>query len=214
MQAMPQAKPSLSSFQLTGKKGYTACSTFSSLLVLTHWKKTKKNKRLHYTLNTLHQKLHNALTIHSKHAKCHKSLNSQTSISLSLSLSLSLPQIPPVLQQPNHMVCHVILWLVGVVLFSTNRKGSRTVFFFLLANTTCLRTLCEKSRFDHFFLHQTRSKRDGSVRKKAQWTLFIISLVLVGLSKQFKNCYIVWGPHQHIHRNWDSWRLRLAATSC
>ena len=60
-------------------------------------------KRLHYTLNTLHQNLHNTLTIHSKHAMCHKSLNSQNSLSLSLSLiltaavtlpPLSLPQLP------------------------------------------------------------------------------------------------------------------------
>ena len=71
MQAMPQA-PQL----------IPACSTFSSLLiVLTH---NTKN-RLHYTLNTLHQTLHNTLTIHSKHAICHKSLNSQNLLSLSLS---------------------------------------------------------------------------------------------------------------------------------
>ena len=61
-----------------------ACSTFSSLLlVLTH----KTKKCLHYTLNTLHQTLYDTLIIHSKHAICLKSLNSQNSPSLLLSLS-------------------------------------------------------------------------------------------------------------------------------
>ena len=47
----------------SGMKICTACSTFSSLLiVLTH----NTKKRLHYTLNTLHQTLHYRLTIHSK----------------------------------------------------------------------------------------------------------------------------------------------------
>ena len=41
------------------------------------FKKKKKKKRLHYTLNTLHQTLHNTITMHSKHAKCHKSLRCQ-----------------------------------------------------------------------------------------------------------------------------------------
>ena len=54
----------------------------------------------------------------------------------------SLPQLPPVPQQPNHVFCHIILWLVGVVPFSTNRN----VFF-------CLQTLpacghfCDKGPF-------------------------------------------------------------------
>ena len=39
-----------------------------------------------------------------------------------------------------------------------------------------------------FFLHQTCSKRDV---KKRWLTLFIITLVLLGLSTQFKNWYIV-----------------------
>ena len=37
----------------------------------------------------------------------------------------SLPNLPPCPQQPNHIVCHVILWLACVVPFSTIRK----VFF-------------------------------------------------------------------------------------
>ena len=65
MQAMPQAQGS------SAPSSYSACSTFSSLLiVLTHKKKQKKKqekKRLHYTLKTLHRTLHNTLTIHSKH---------------------------------------------------------------------------------------------------------------------------------------------------
>ena len=52
------------------------------------------------------------------------------------------PTTSPVPQQPNHVVCHIILWLVGVVLSSTNRKGGVTsCFFCLLANTSCLQTL-------------------------------------------------------------------------
>ena len=61
-------------------------------------------------LNTPHQTLRNTLTVHSKHTKCHKSVHSQNSLSLSPSLSLSLPQLPPVPQQPNHMVCHMGCW--------------------------------------------------------------------------------------------------------
>ena len=45
-----------------------------------------------------------------------------------------------VTQQSNHVVWHIIVWLVGVVPFSTNRKGEVTRFF-LLANTSCLQTL-------------------------------------------------------------------------
>ena len=108
-------------------------------------------KWLNYTLNTLHPTLHNTLTTHFKPAKCHNFLNSQNSLSLLLSVTItvavtllppSLPQLPPVPQQPNHVVCHIILWLVGVVLSSTNRKGGVTsCFFCLLANTSCLQTL-------------------------------------------------------------------------
>ena len=49
--------------------------------------------------------LYNTLTIHSKHAICHKSLNSQNSPSLSLSVSplASLRQLP-VAHQPNTFV--------------------------------------------------------------------------------------------------------------
>ena len=35
---------------------------------------------------------------------------------MSSSIRTSLPQLPPVPQQPNHVFCHIILWLVGVVL--------------------------------------------------------------------------------------------------
>ena len=45
-----------------------------------------------------------------------------------------------VTQQSDHVVWHIIVWLVGVVPFSTNRKGEVTRFF-LLANTSCLQTL-------------------------------------------------------------------------
>ena len=71
------------------------------------WLTTQK-KWLHYTLNPT---LHNTLTIHTKHAVCHKSLNSQNSLSLLPSLLLPLfrpvtPTASPVPQLPNHMVCH------------------------------------------------------------------------------------------------------------
>ena len=39
-------------------------------------------------------------------------------------------------------------------------------------------TFVTKARFYHFFLHQTQSKYDGSVREKARWTLFNLSPVL------------------------------------
>ena len=80
----------------------------------------------HSAVSTLHQTLQ--LTIYYKHAKCHKSLNSQNSRSLSPLLAAvilsppPLPQLPPVPQQPNHVFCHIILWSVGVLPFSTNRN--------------------------------------------------------------------------------------------
>ena len=164
MQAMPQAQASLSS---------PACSTFSSLLlVLTH----KTKKWLHYTLNTLHQTLHNTLIILPKHAKYHKSLKSQNSLSLLLLLLIGFrqcrrcwayycpPQVrtrclchchcccqssavapsttSPVPQQPNHMIVHIILWLVGVVPFSTNRN-----MFSCLQTLPACGQFCDKSPF-------------------------------------------------------------------
>ena len=139
MQAMPQAQAYLSS-PLPAQH-----SAGSSLFWLT------TQKRLPYTLNTLHQTLHNTLTIHIKHAICHKFPNSQNSLSLSLSITftaaVTLPPPSPatmssVPQQPNHVVCHIILWVVGTVPFSTKRS----VF-------SCLQTLpvcghfCDKSPF-------------------------------------------------------------------
>ena len=55
MQAMLRSACAPSSWM----KSCNACSTFSLLIVLTQYTK----KRLHYTLNTLHQTLHNTLTI-------------------------------------------------------------------------------------------------------------------------------------------------------
>ena len=87
------------------------------------------------------------------------------------SFTAVLPTTSPTPQQPNHVVCHIILWLVGVVPFSTNRN----VF-------SCLQTLANtfvtKARFYHFFLHETQSKHDGNVSEKAWRTLFTLSLVL------------------------------------
>ena len=69
------------------------------------------------------------------------------------------------------MVCHIILWLVGVVSFSTNRKGSNTVFFFACKHVLLANTFVREARFYCLFLQQTRSKRDSNVHEKAWWTL-------------------------------------------
>ena len=59
------------------------------------------------------------------------------SITVTVTLSpLSLPQLPPVLQLPNHLLCHIILWLADVVPFPPIGTC-----FFLLANTFCLQNL-------------------------------------------------------------------------
>ena len=104
------------------------------------------------------------------------------SITVTVAVTLSppsLPQLPPVPQQSNHMFCHIILWLVGVVPFSTNRN-----MFFCLQTLPACGHFCDKSPFCHFFLHQTQSKRDGNVRKKALWTLFIVNQVPLRPSTQ------------------------------
>ena len=63
MQALPQAQGSLSSFQLNEELHCPLhIQQFPAVL-------TQNKKRLHYTP-------YNTLTIHSKHTKCHKSLNS------------------------------------------------------------------------------------------------------------------------------------------
>ena len=97
----------------------------------------------------------------------------------------SLPQLPPAPQQPNHVFCHIILWLVGVVPFSTKRN-----MFFCTQTLPACRHFRENRCFYHFFLHQMHSKRDDNVSEKVRWTLFIISPLLLGLSTQFKNWYI------------------------
>ena len=54
------------------------------------------------------------------------------SITVTVALPLSLPQLPPVPQQPNHVVCHIILWLIGVVRFSSCK-----ITFCFLYSVTC-----------------------------------------------------------------------------
>ena len=83
------------------------------------------------------------------------------------------PTTSPVPQQPYHVVCHVILWLVGVVPFSTNRN-----VFSCLQTLGLADTFVTKASFYRFFLHQTHSKHDGNVRVKAWRILFIASPVL------------------------------------
>ena len=55
------------------------------------------------------------------------SQHSKLAVSITFTAADTLPSVP---QQPNHVFCHIILWLVGVVPFSTNGN----VFF-------CLQTL-------------------------------------------------------------------------
>ena len=127
-------------------KSCTACSTFSfpSLFWL-----IKQKKRLHYTLITLHQTLHNTLTTHSKHGKCHKSLNSQYRCLY------------------TDRRCLLIIRLCA----SHN-------FLFLNNQTCCLDTFVTKASFYRFFPHQTQSKCDGNVRIKSWRTLFTQGPVL------------------------------------
>ena len=89
-------------------------------------------------------------------------------IFISVTVTVTLHRCPshkfPVTKQPNHVVCHIILWLVGVVPFSTNRKGSRVFFAckcFLLADTV-VREAC----LYRLFLLQMRRKRDSNVSNK------------------------------------------------
>ena len=115
------------------------------------------------------------------------------SVTITVTVSLSsrsFLQLLPVPQQPNHVVCHMILWVAGVVPFSTNRKRGVTGFF-LFENTSCL------------FLSFVKSfvKCDGNVGKKVCCTLVMVSLVLLGLSTRFKNWCIVWRLLQYTSQN-------------
>ena len=87
-------------------------------------------------------------------------------------------------------------------------KGLFACKHFLLAET-----FMREARLNRFFLHQMCNKRDGNVSENSCHTLFMVTLVLLGLSTQFENWYIVGKPLQHIGRNQDSLRLCLAATS-
>ena len=138
----------------------TACSTFSSLLiVLTH----NTKKRLHYTLNTLHQTLHYRLTIHSKRMSKLSKLSITVSHTITAAVTLpppSLPQLPLLLSND---------WLVWC-LFPLIGRCFLACKHLLLADT-----FVTKACFYRFFLHQTQSKRDGNVCEKAWRTLFIVS---------------------------------------
>ena len=90
-------------------------SAVSSLFWLT---KQKKN-RLHYTLNTPHQTLYDTIITHSKHATCHKSLNSHNS----LSLSPSLPHLP--LSLSNQITWFIIRFCDWLVWWNFPAPGMR-----------------------------------------------------------------------------------------
>ena len=122
-----------------------------------------------------------------KHAKCHKSLNSQNSLSPSLSVPPTTSPCSPATK----------------LLVSPNPPIGRCFFpckHFLLADTF-MREAC----FYRLSLHQTRRKRSGNFSEKVCRTLFIISPVLLGLSTQFKNWYTVWRLLQHISRTKTHW---------
>ena len=170
-----------------------ACSTFSSLLIILTCK--TKTTTLHYTPKTPHY----TLTIYSKHALSHKSLNSQNSLSITVTAAVTLspsplPQLPRVPQQPSHVICHIILWLVAVVLFSTNRN----TFFFACKHFLLADTFVTKAHFYCFFLHQKQSKRDGIIYRKYGFGHAGASVESGGG---------VWGwacskLHKNIHRFW------------
>ena len=118
----------------------------------------------------------------------------------------SQPKFPPFPQQPNQVLCHIILWLVDVVPLSTNRKGGG--FFLLLVNTSFRRTLSWEKPI---FIVSSCTECDGNIHVKS--VVYIIYCIHLGLSTQFKNWYIVWRLHQHKTWNRDSLRQRLGATS-
>ena len=104
-------------------------------------------------------------------------------------MAVSLLLLSPFPQQPNLVLCHIILWLTDVLHFSTNRNGGVTYFFFFFLGEAHLYS---------FFLHQTCTTHDDTIQEKAWQKLFSRSPVLLGLSTQFKNWYMVWSLHlQH-----------------
>ena len=166
MQAMPQAP------------GSSAHSCLFHIQLSPPCFDTNTEKRLHYTLNTLHQTLHNTLAIHSKHMSqisSHKSLNSQNSLShrclYHITVCHSSADIPPTTSPCSSATksCGLpyILWLVGVVPFSTNRN-----MFFACKHLLLAATFVTKACF-YRFLHQMRSKSDSNAQEKARQRLEI-----------------------------------------
>ena len=122
-------------------------ASHSASPVFTH----NTKKCLHYTLNMLHQIPHTTHWLHTPNTLNVTNLSTLKprclyhclTVTAAVILSLtSLPQLPPVPQQPNHMFCHIILWLVGVVPFSTNRN-----MFFCLQTLPACRHFHEKPVF-------------------------------------------------------------------
>ena len=148
MQAMPQVQASLSSFQVSEE---LHCLLHIQQSYCFDW----VNNKLYYTLNTLHQTLHNTLSIHSKHAKCHKSLNSQNSLSLSLSLSPSM-SLSHFHSRPSHnlplflsnqitwFTTYICDWLVWCLFPPI---GKRVFKFFCLQILPACRHFHERSPF-------------------------------------------------------------------
>lgn len=110
-------------------------------------------------------------TINSKHFKCHESLT------LPVDITFSLYAVTP--KQPNATYCHT----VSMVHISTDRKGDIMSCFLFFVSA------CEYLPF--FTVLSVITNHDNSVHENAQCKLFIITLVLIGLSTQFKNWSIV-----------------------
>ena len=64
-------------------------------------------------LLTLHQTLHNILTIHSKHAKCHKSLNSQYRCLYTNRRCLSFIRLRPSQNFPRSSTTKLVAWTLS-----------------------------------------------------------------------------------------------------
>ena len=124
-----------------------------------------------------------------------KTRNHVVSITVTVTLSPpSLPQPPPTPLQPNHVVCHIILWLVGVAPFSTNRKGSVTSLH------ACWHFLWERPILTVIFCNKHSANVTAMLAKKRGGHYLSYQSGFTYFTYAYQNWYIVWRP-------------RLAATS-
>lgn len=115
-----------------------------------------------------------------------------------LSLAVSLVKL---LKMP-----HVAIWFFEKSIWYIFPPIARGCFFSVLFFLECLLAL--KCRFKKKKI--PTSEHDDSIQEKTLCIFFIITLVLCGLSTQFKNCYVFWSRYfQHKLK----WRLYLVAMS-